>query len=151
MEKNGPFYFKPLVNHSYFLQATFPTCVVLQQPVLNHVETIAAVHNVRGHDHGVVLLRVQRLIHGHSAVGAEQGQGYHALVLWFGDVVLHLDACQKMTPVRECWAASRVFASVRSADVQTRFAATLNKIKQEMLHDCEGFYVDSSKRPEQEQ
>lgn len=84
-----------MVCHSDFLQALSPTCVVLQQPALNHVETVAPVHDVRGHDHGVALVRVQGLVPGHSAVGAEQGQGHHALVLWFGEVVLHLDACRK--------------------------------------------------------
>lgn len=81
-----------MTSHTVIKSPPLPTCVVLQYPILNHGEAVSSAHHVRGHDHGVGLPQVQRLVLGHAALGAEQGERGHALVRRTGEVVLDVDA-----------------------------------------------------------
>lgn len=77
-----------------YLEPALPTCVVLQELVLYHAETVTSAHHIGQRGHLVRLLRVYGFVFRHATLGAESGQRRDALVHWFGQVVLHVEACK---------------------------------------------------------
>lgn len=67
---------------------------MLQELVLYHAETVTSAHQVGQRGHLVRLLRVHGFVFRHATLGAESGQRRDALVHWFGQVVLHMEACK---------------------------------------------------------